>query len=262
MQTYASQGNHLLSAFEAEKRKNYYCPECGGLVRVRGGDQRQPHFFHLRLAPSCRQSQKGLIHLRMQHFIHSLLQKEEPVIEKIFPEIGRIADVACLKTKKIFEIQYSPMSLEEAKARCHDYEGIGFQVIWILHDHTFNKKRVSSSEQFLRTKTCYFSNMDEKGQGIIYDQFDTFLGRRRTLKGGAKKIDLTQPKLWPPCSRWPFSFVEKRAKSWPLYHEGDLGDLALKGALSSQMEKALPKKNFLKEAYLTWFYRLLERSSR
>lgn len=263
MQIYALEKNRLISAKNAEKAKDYRCPECLGRVRYRGGKLRQSHFFHLKALSSCRQSQKGLIHLHMQLYLKDLLQHEGPVMEKIFPERGRIADVACLQTKKIFEIQYSPMSLKEAKARCLDYESLGFEMVWILHDHTFNQKKIAPSEQFLRTKTCYFSNMDAEGKGVIYDQFEQIVGKRRQFIGPKKEVDLRVLMKWPKIKMPPLRFLEKRAHTWPFYHRGDLIDLALSATFSiPKIPQKKPWFNRLKEAYLVGFYMLLSRSSK
>ncbi|MBS0628665.1 MAG: hypothetical protein JSS30_00395 [Verrucomicrobia bacterium] len=257
MQVYAIDEKELLFAAEAVKGKNYSCPECRGVVRLRRGEQRQPHFFHLKLNPSCRLSKKGMIHLQLQIFIKNLFELAE--MEKPFPEIGRIADVADVVNKRIFEIQFSPMSLDEAKARCDDYEGLGYQVIWILHDQTYNQKQISPSERFLRTKTCYFSNMDVRGKGVIYDQFEQIRGKRRWRKADPLPVDLRG--LQPlPKAKWPV-VVEQRGQTWPLYCEGDLFDLILKEKFSFIKQK-FNLVIRLREFYLTCLHELLARSSR
>ena len=254
MQIYALDENQLISAYEAQKRKNYQCPECLNSVRFRSGRQKQPHFFHLSKHLFCHQSKKGMIHLRLQYFIKNLLKGAE--MEKSFPEINRIADVACMETKKIYEIQYSPLSLEEAKMRCADYERIGFEVIWILHEHTYNQKKLRPPERFLRTKTCYFSNMDAYGKGMIYDQMDIIQGFRRLFKSPLTPVNLEVSHPIPQSSNWP-PFLEHRIKTWPFYHEGDVIDQTIKKTFFS---KPLVKKKFLiriKEAYLALLHMLL-----
>lgn len=255
MQVYAFDENRPLLAAKAEKGKNYYCPECQGVVRLRRGDQRQAHFFHLKLKSSCRLSQKGAIHLQLQYFVKGLFEAAE--MEKPFPEIGRIADVADCESKIIFEIQYSPMSLEEAKGRCHDYESIGYQIVWILHDRTYNQKKITATERFLRTKTCYYSNFDETGKGIIYDQLDEIRGKWRRRSGERLPVDLGH--LVPlPMSKWPKE-LQQRAQTWPLYCVGDLIDLSLKNKFVTHKDSTLPR---LKEMYLTFLHMCLLRSSK
>lgn len=201
----------------------------------------------MNITQSC-QVQKSEIHLRLQRFIKYLFNNEAEM-EKGFPSIHRIADVACLLSKKIYEIQCSPISLEEAKSRCADYESIGFQVIWILHDKQFNPHNMSPAEKFLQTKTTYYTNMDKEGNGFIYDYLEPH---------GKKPINLRKsnplPKhFWPPL-------LSHRSQR-PLFHEGDFFDLAIKRKLTlpKQSEKFLTK---MKDGYLALFYMLLERSCR
>jgi len=253
--------NALVSALHAEKRKDYICPECSFPVRVKGGKHRQSHFFHVESNPTCRQAQKGPIHLRLQSFIKYLLADEGAVMEKNFSEIHRIADVACMNTKKVFEIQYSPMPLEEAKQRCRDYETLGYQVIWILHDHYYNQKKIRPPEPYLRKKTCYFSNMDEEGNGMIYDQLEEISGKRRRLKSDSVRVNLRKSHPSPPFLR--HLYLQNR--TGPLYHEGDLVDSFLKKDPSFYYLEQTIKRNFvtrLQEAYFIVLYKLLERSSR
>ena len=266
MQLYGLDENHSIPASRAKKGKNYRCPECFNYIRLRSGNLRQPHFFHLGRHLVCRQAQKSAIHLRLQSFVHYLFYSQDAEMEKSFSSIGRIADVACIKEKKIFEIQYSPITLEEAKSRCRDYEELGFVVIWILHENSFNKKKVSPAEKFLRSKVCYFTNMDEEGRGLIYDQFEKFQGNRRIMRKLCKQVNLREANTLPVELNLSLLFLKKRAQTWPLYHKGDLIDAAINGDFSLDLlEQTTRKKTFfhrLKNAYLSLLCQLLESNSR
>lgn len=211
MQLRALSEGRPLFAGHARKGKNYLCPECQNIIRLRGGPSRQLHFFHLRKHPTCRQHQKGPIHIQLQLAVQSLLPEGQ--VERSFPEIGRIADVACEKSKRIFEIQVSPISAEEVKARCADYESLGYQVIWILHEKRFNKRILTGAELALRKKCRYFSNFTEDGKGIIYDQFEQLEGARRLKRGPRLRVDL------------------KTFSMQPLSHAGDLINRILLGQI-------------------------------
>jgi len=262
MQLYALEKNELTPASEAEKRKDYTCPECGSIVRLRKGNRRIAHFFHRNLS-SCHQSQKGVIHLHLQYLIKNWLAAEGACIEHPFPKIQRIADVFCPKTKKVFEIQYSPMSLEEAMSRCEDYESLGVTLIWILHDDTFNQYRVGQTERYLRTKTCYYTNMDKQGKGEIYDQFELIKERRRIKRSFRKRVNLKLALPLPSTFPKPPHWLEKRLKTWSCYHKGDLIDLALQNKIpegwrvkeSRKLKNPLP---ILRNIYLAYLYKLLE----
>ncbi len=216
MQSHALDQNRLTNATEAEKRKDYTCPECGSIVRLRAGAVRTPHFYHPTKSPSCRLAKKGIIHLLLQQELVSLLQKtgQGAEMEKRFPQIDRIADVYAGGT--VYEIQYSPMSLIEAKERTQDYESIGLQIVWILHDHTYNQERLKDMERFLRSRVCYYASHNELGQGVIYDQLPRH------------PVNLARKHPLPKRLRWPES-LRPRAQCWSFYHEGDLFDRALKG---------------------------------
>lgn len=236
-------------AHEAEKGKDYLCPECNATLRVRGGRTRQIHFFHLKNSSICRQHQKGIVHLNLQLHLEELLANEGAKLEYHFPAIGRIADVACLKTKRIFEIQYSPISLNEAQSRSKDYESLGFQIIWILHDRRFNKRTLSSAEEFLRQGMCYFTNMDHEKRGLIYDQFEILKDGKRVFRGNPLRIDLKSPKKMSGAALdLPFA-IQKRLTKHSMFHHGDLVDRFFSGGLSAFIfkleEKFLQKKETL-----------------
>lgn len=231
---HAREKNRLISVLEAEKKKDYACPECGSLVRLRAGKHRHPHFYHLKTSPNCRLAKKGIIHLLLQYKLQSLLKA---TLEKPFPTIKRIADAFVGNT--VYEVQYSPMSLEEAKARTEDYESLGLNIVWILHDHTYNKRRLRPVERYLRTKTCYYTNETASGEGVIYD------------REPQNPVDLTKKRPLPK-QKWPEE-LHQRGKTWTFYHAGDLFDQALKGGLRPKRKRKIPN---LKKLYRALIYSL------
>lgn len=260
--------NCLILASEAEKRKNYLCPECQNFLRARGGNSRQTHFFHLKSSPNCRQHQKGIIHIQLQLYLASLLKEEGAQLEVAFPAIGRIADVACLKSNKIFEIQYSPITLVEARERTQDYARLGFTLTWLLHDHRFNKRNLTAAELFLREGSCYFTNMDERSNGTIYDQIEIIQNGKRVFRGYPLKVNLKMVKKSVHTSQELPAMIQKRVASQPFFHQGDLLDRFFSGGLStflfelekkftsSQQTFSLWKK--IKEGYTILFHLLLQ----
>lgn len=238
MQLYALDDHSPILAAEALKQKNYQCPECLSVVRLRGGPHRQFHFYHIRSRPSCRQHQKSLAHLQLQLHLKSLIPSSS--LEKPFPQISRIADVAWEEKRIVFEIQCSSISLSEAQSRSEDYARAGYTAIWILHDKRFNKKNLSAAENFLRTRGCYFAK-----EALIYDQFDVLQGSRRVFRGPELPIDPTQP-----------IFENGR-----LFFTGDLADRALKdpGAIKKLEKRAVKRRFSLKKIYLFFFHAALER---
>ncbi len=193
MQFYALDENEFILASSAKRHKDYRCPECSNALRLRGGPHRQIHFYHLQAEPSCKQHQKSLIHLRAQLALQTLLPPGEAVLEKPFPQIGRIADVAWEKQGIVFEIQCSSLSAMEAQSRSDDYRRLGFTPVWLLHTKRFNKRLLSAAEAALRTSHCYFTTIDENGEGMIYDQHEVIRAAKRILRGPPLKVNLAQP---------------------------------------------------------------------
>ncbi|MCE5316355.1 MAG: hypothetical protein LLG04_03200 [Parachlamydia sp.] len=226
MQLFAlDQDNHPVAARHASKKRDYICLECQAAVRCRSGPHRQAHFFHLKPSATCKLSGKGIEHLQVQCRLRQLLPEGECFLEHRFPELGRIADVAWLPRRLIFEIQCSPISSEEIAARNRDYASLGFQVIWILHDKRYNQRRVSEAEQGLKDQMHYYTNIDAEDKGQIYDQYETCTGSFRLKRSLPVAVDLSQPK-------------ENRERlfrpNWPLHFAGDLVDRQFRPSLQKE----------------------------
>ena len=242
MQLYALEKDSPILASRAEKSKDYLCPECQGTLRVRGGPGRQIHFYHLRAPRSCRQHRKGADHLHLQLRLLELIGQDAAEIESPFPAIGRIADVAWPAQKVVYEVQCSPISLDEARQRTSDYRSLGYEVVWILHDKQFNQKKLSAAEKFLRETTCYFTNIDKFGRGIVYDQFDHVLSYRRQFKG--EKLVVSPTRLFPIPPSDPAAPLPKTASgrlaTWKYFAQGDLLDrLKREGSLAGAARQML-----------------------
>jgi competence protein CoiA len=194
MQFYGLDKQNLVLASNANRGQVYVCPECQTALRIRGGPHRQTHFYHLQRPQNCRQHQKSLPHLLAQKHIQNLLPEGESLLERPFTSIGRIADVTWESKKIIFEIQCSPISRDEVQARNRDYASQGWTVVWILHDKRFNKKNLGAAEHYLRQTLCYFTNIDDSGNGMIYDQFDVHRKMGRIFTSPPLKVSVYEPK--------------------------------------------------------------------
>lgn len=198
MQLFAlDQDGHPIAARNANKKREYICLECQAAVRCRSGPHRQAHFYHLRPTAACKLSGKGMAHLQAQSRLLQILPEGECFLEHRFPNLNRIADVAWLPRRLIFEIQCSPISADEIAARNRDYASIGYQVVWILHDDRYNQRRVSDAEQALKDHIHYFTNIDANDQGLFYDQHERIKGSFRLHKSLPFPVDLSQPKENP-----------------------------------------------------------------
>jgi competence protein CoiA len=265
MQLYALENNLPIFSTHAVRHKDYYCPECKAIVRLRKGPYRKPHFYHPSASSGCSQHKKSLAHLQSQLRIQDLLPSGEGQMEKPFPEIARIADVAWEQKKIVFEIQCSPISFQEAQQRSRDYQKLGYTPVWILHDRRFNKRRLSASEDLLRKCGCYYTNIDEKGHGEFYDQFDICSHNRRIFRGSPLKVDLRHPSIFQLNEKNLPQVVLARLENWRLSFLGDLISLSQKNSTDSLFEiekkflKPLNKIHVLKRFYLGFFRMMLEK---
>lgn len=281
MQLFAlNQQQHLVSVELAKRRENYLCPECACALRVRGGAKRQKHFYHLHPNPSCRQNGKSLVHLLLQKHLQQLIGPQDCSLEKPFKLINRIADFVWHSKKIVFEIQCSPLPAHEVEARNKDYLSMGYQVVWILHEKNFNKSFASSAELFLRNHPFYYTNIDEHGFGLIYDQFHLYDNAQKCYCIKPFPINLSKVIALPQLHEGYLpAFLKERLKKWSFYFEGDLIDLALQNKAPSEllleMKKAeaafkasRPKRSFhfiiaaLCRPYKTLLHHLLQKCCR
>lgn len=218
MQLYALDADQqLIAANHASKQHDYSCLECGNTVRLRGGIHRRDHFYHLQQEQPCRQSGKGMEHLQLQCFFQRSLLEGDCFLEHRFPTINRIADVAWVSKRLIFEIQCSSITAEEVAQRNRDYESVGWEVIWILHEKNFNQRRLTGAELELRANPHYYTDFNERGEGGIYDQPYLAEAGKRSRRHHPLPIDVTQPKAPPLGQR----------SQWHHYFAGDLTDLGV-----------------------------------
>lgn len=244
----------LVDACCAERRVDYFCLECRDKVRLRSGLYRQKHYYHLPGHSECRQSGKSLVHLRLQEWLLEQLPLDEAAMEAPMPAIGRIADLHWRTKNIVFEIQCSPISGEEIKARTRDYRSLGLTVVWILHDATFNQQRVSSAELALESP-FYFTNRNAAERGLIYDQWDLWENGWRHHRSEKHPVDLTRPR--EGRGDLPQALVERRP--WDLYFSGDLVDRHLSGHYAAPNRPNLLRL-FLRP-YTAWLQLMLEKLS-
>lgn len=217
MSTYAKNAKGaLVFAKDAERSVNYSCLECGANVRLKMGEERRAHFYHLNPSIHCRESGKSLEHLMTQFAILEAFRKKnrEVILEKRFSEINRIADVACMEEKIIFEIQCSPMTAQEALERMRDYNLLGFQVVWIIHLKTFLKNKATAFEKILHDTPHYFTDINEEGEGDIFDLFSPIRKGYRQKASCRFPIDIEG--IAQNTINYPFR------KNWPLSFQGDI----------------------------------------
>lgn len=133
------------------------CPECKAVLHYRAPYNRQAHFFH-KPSATC---QYGLIsqkHLFLQGKLEGLL--DECILE--YPIASRIADVAWIKEKIVFEVQVSPISWEDLCARSRDYWSEDWHVVWFLDEEEFFKPKYSHWWPILQTIPYLFFSVHKE----------------------------------------------------------------------------------------------------
>lgn len=264
-----------VSLASAEKQRDYFCEECGGVLHIRSGAHRQPHFFHLSPPVSCHQHAKSLPHIQTQLYLQQQLPPGELFLEHRFPHIGRIADAAWIPYQCVFEVQCSPISREEVLSRMSDYAKEGWHVIWLLHERRFNRaKGASRLDPVFQTIPHYFTNIDERGKGYLYDQFAVWKDRWRTHKLHPLPLLFSSPKPFPSFPTPPLHLLQKRQASWPIFLPGDLFTLSCQTPLSPYLQAALQNEKhtsqsrflrcwtWLKETYLQLLHSLLDQCAK
>ena len=131
------------------------------------------------------------IHLSIQKYIIAHLPQGEGFIE--FPLPKHYADVAWPKRKIVFEIQCSKITAEAAHQRTKDYIKMGYNIVWILHQLTFNRKTATTTEYLLRKQNCLYTNISSTGHGNIYDQFEIYRFRKRLWRSRPLIVDISNP---------------------------------------------------------------------
>lgn len=234
MQLFALDDNQrIISAKKGQKGVEYFCRECHSPIRLRGGLHTQLHFYHSAKS-TCRQSQKSIYHIRTQQFIMEMIGDDTVEVERRFDSIGRIADVVWEKEKLIFEVQCSWIAKEEIFWRNKDYMSLGYKVIWILHEMRFNRLKPSGAEKYLQGLPHYFTNMDQKGNGFIYDQISCFEKgiRKKWGKLTDVRLDLPRTKGGNAHSKNIFpvpAAIRSRFHSSSVYFSGDFIDAWIQG---------------------------------
>ena len=131
------------------QRNLLYCPNCRGVVHVRGGPEKrtQLHFAHQRGECSWSTESETVRHLRGKIVLAGWLQKKFPQatvsLEKRLPEPNRIADIFVTHADRrqwAFEFQCAPLDIDEWQLRHAAYRKANIQDIWIIGSNRREKQ--------------------------------------------------------------------------------------------------------------------------
>lgn len=189
------------------------------------------------------------------------LKNYQTQVEYRHQQINRISDIALPNEKIAIEVQCSPITTKEVKARFYDYHSIGWEVVWILSDRCFNQKKAYLPELTLRSYQSYYCSL-VYDQLIVYDQIDKIIGRQRIHTACRLPIETFAFRPIPILPRWAFSTLPSIHQA-TLCTPGDLIDMIQKHpariqqtlAQLPQLERESKKEKFrnrLRKLILKW----------
>jgi hypothetical protein len=148
-QPVVAEGLHLAQLKDWSQRNQLYCPNCRGIVHVRGGPEKrtQIHFAHKKDECSWSTESETLRHLRGKIVLGQWLQKQFPgahvSLEKRLPEPNRIADIFIIFANGrqwAVEFQCAPLGIDEWHLRHSAYVEAGIRDIWIIGSNRREKQ--------------------------------------------------------------------------------------------------------------------------
>ncbi|HEY4387776.1 MAG TPA: competence protein CoiA family protein [Ktedonobacteraceae bacterium] len=136
-----------------------YCPNCRGVVHLRGGPEKrtQLHFAHQKGECAWSTESESLRHMRgksvLAHWLHSQFPRATISLEERLPEPNRIADIFVRHSDDrswAVEFQCAPLDIEEWRKRHTAYRQAGILDIWIIGTNR-REKQEAFLEAILQT---------------------------------------------------------------------------------------------------------------
>lgn len=163
----------------------YFCIECGQSKYYTHGDVMRPHFRNHNKS-TCNCTEESNLHKAIKLEIESHFGADCISLEYSKPEIGRRADVYLHDlVDVVFEIQISPITMEEYRTRTLDWQSAGCEVVWIQAVPTFSQ---------CIEKSIIFSEDNIKYFTINLDKYEDFFTTINEIK------EVIQPETVPEHS--------------------------------------------------------------
>jgi len=119
-------GNRI-SAEDAIKSEDYYCPTCGEKVILKQGRINVTHFSHI--TREC----SDTWNYDMSEWHYSMQERfEKEQREVVVKYKGQTHRADILQGDKVIEFQHSPISLEEIIERNEFYQSAGYKIAWVF----------------------------------------------------------------------------------------------------------------------------------
>ncbi len=149
--------SHLVVAEEApleqlqrwSQERLLYCPNCRGVVHVRGGPEKrtQLHFAHQKGECAWSTESESVRHMRGKIVLAEWLRRQFPrtnlSLEERLPEPNRIADIFVTHSdgqRWAIEFQCAPLDVDEWKLRHAAYRNANIQDTWIIGNNRREKQ--------------------------------------------------------------------------------------------------------------------------
>jgi Competence protein CoiA-like family len=148
-QPVVAEGLPLTLLKDWSQRNLLYCPNCRGIVHVRGGPEKrtQIHFAHQKGECSWSTESETIRHIRGKIVLAEWLQKQFPqanvTLEKRLPEPNRIADIFVMFAdgrQWAVEFQCAPLDIDEWSLRHAAYVKAGIRDTWITGSNRREKQ--------------------------------------------------------------------------------------------------------------------------
>jgi len=195
-----------------------YCPNCRGIVHVRGGAEKrtQLHFAHQRGECAWSTESESVRHATgkvvLSRWLHSQFPNAVVTLEERLPEPNRIADVLLTYAhgkRWAIEFQCAPLDIEEWRRRHIAYRAAHVRDIWIVGNNRREKQ-----EAFIE------AILSSDHEILFLDPL------------------LTPPRIW---LRWPVSrettVAWQSSNAWRPALEGWVGRLGYGATLSGQLSQ-------------------------
>ncbi len=126
-----------------------YCPNCRGVVHVRGGPEKrtQLHFAHQKGECAWSTESESVRHMRGKMVLTEWLRRQFPLasisLEERLPEPNRIADIFVTHPdgqRWAIEFQCAPLDVDEWRLRHAAYRNANIQDTWIIGNNRREKQ--------------------------------------------------------------------------------------------------------------------------
>lgn len=262
------QGTHI-TAENAVKGKEYFCPVCSARLTLKRGSIKAPHFSHLHIIDCIKYLYKreSAEHLELKSVLyHALTPHHQTTMEFYLQEIEQIADLLVNKNRAL-EIQLSQISPALIVRRTKGYASLGIDTIWLLDTAALKyDAHYMYPTHFQLSTQCDHKiyTMDLKRHGITVFHIGNHMGCGRfkykkekvtpegLITDGQEQLPITNQKL----SRHEVETIIRREKSQRTVQNKTLTFLYQTGlsidTLPEYLTYSTPNDRYLMNSPLEW----------